>query len=137
MSKPACALRADRRAPLLAVCAIFCVGLGAGCDPGPSRSDAAIAVGGDADRGERIIRAAGCGACHTIDGVRGATGLVGPSLSNLADRAYIAGVLTNTPENAVRWIMDPQAIQPRTAMPDLGLSDAQARDVVTYLYGPE
>ena len=50
-------------------------------------------------------------------------------------RAYIAGELTNTPENVVRWIMDPQAIEPGTVMPDLGLTEAEARDVAAHLYG--
>lgn len=46
----------------------------------------------------------------------------------------IAGELPNTPDNLVRWIKDPKLVEPGTAMPDLGLSDEQARDVAAYLY---
>ena len=46
----------------------------------------------------------------------------------------IAGVLPNTPENLVHWLRSPQAVVPGNAMPDVGLSDAQARDIAAYLY---
>jgi cytochrome c1 len=54
---------------------------------------------------------------------------VGPPLLWWSRRTFIAGELPNTPENLVRWIRDPQAVEPHTAMPTLGLSDAEARDV--------
>lgn len=105
-----------------------------GCDRG-SASSAELVVRGDAERGVRLIRDKGCGSCHRIGGVPGATGQVGPSLRDLMARAYIAGKLTNTPDNAVRWIMDPQTISPGTVMPDLGVTEAEARDIVAHLYG--
>jgi cytochrome c1 len=43
-------------------------------------------------------------------------------------------MLLNTPENLVRWIVDPRAVNPHTAMPVTGISAAEARDVVAYLY---
>jgi cytochrome c len=46
----------------------------------------------------------------------------------------IAGELPNSPDNLVRWIKDPKAVEPGTAMPDLGLTDDEARDVAAYLY---
>jgi cytochrome c1 len=49
-------------------------------------------------------------------------------------RTYIAGELPNTVENLVRWVKDPPAVEPGTAMPKLGLSDQQALDVAAYLY---
>lgn len=76
----------------------------------------------------------GCGACHTIPGVPGARGLVGPSLSGFARRQSIAGQVANTGEFLVRWISVPQAIKPGTAMPNLGVSEARARDIAAYLY---
>ncbi len=91
-------------------------------------------TGGAAERGERVIREKNCGSCHTIPGVRGAEGLVGPPLMFFARRTYIAGELPNTPENLVRWVRGPQTVEPNTAMPNLGLSEQQARDVVAYLY---
>lgn len=90
--------------------------------------------GGDPARGERIVRAAGCGTCHTIAGMREAKGLVGPPLQTFARRVYIAGQLQNTPDNLVRWLLDPHAVEPGTAMPDVGLSPEQARHVAAYLY---
>jgi len=52
----------------------------------------------------------------------------------MAERAWVAGVLPNEPAALVRWIVDPRAVDPRTAMPDLGVSEAEARDMAAYLY---
>jgi cytochrome c1 len=93
-----------------------------------------VATSGDAHNGREVAGAMGCGSCHTIPGVRGAHGVVGPPLVAFGRRTYIAGELPNTPENLVRWIRDPKAVEPRTAMPTLGLSEQQARDVAAYLY---
>jgi len=91
-------------------------------------------VGGNPHRGPMLIRSYGCSTCHTIAGVDGANGLVGPPLTGIADRAYIAGVLPNAPDNLVRWIENPKAVDPLTAMPVLGVSPADARDIAAYLY---
>ena len=98
--------------------------------------DEAIAsmVGGNPSRGPLLIRSYGCSTCHTIAGVAGANGLVGPPLTGIAQRAYIAGVLPNAPENMVRWIQHPRAVDSLTAMPELGVSSADARDIAAYLY---
>jgi len=106
-----------------------------GCRGGRSVRVYRVATGGDAARGERTIVAAGCGACHTIPGVQGAHGIVAAPLTGFADRTFIGGEVPNTPENLVRWIRSPQSIEPGTAMPALGLTDGQARDVAAYLYG--
>ena len=90
--------------------------------------------GGDARRGARLIAQYGCGGCHTVPGVSGARGLVGPPLTAFGERAYIAGSLRNEPEALVRWIRFPQLVEPGTAMPDLGVTDAHARDIAAYLY---
>lgn len=90
--------------------------------------------GGDPGQGAILVGRFSCGACHEIAGVQGANGKVGPPLSTFADRTMIAGVLPNTPENLVRWLRHPQAVVPGNAMPDVGLSDSQARDVAAYLY---
>jgi cytochrome c2 len=90
--------------------------------------------GGSPQRGALELRQYGCGACHAIPGVPGARGAVGPPLAGFAGRAIVAGSLPNTPENLVRWIRDPQGIAPGTAMPNLGVSVADARDIAAYLY---
>jgi len=98
--------------------------------------DEAVAnmVGGNPDRGPDLIRSYGCGTCHTVAGVTGANGLVGPPLSSIAERAYIAGVLPNAPDNLVRWIENPKAVDSLTAMPVVGVTPADARDIAAYLY---
>lgn len=106
----------------------------AGCDGGQEPLPYTIAVGGNANQGKAAIVSKGCGSCHVIPGIRGARGLVGPPLFFWSRRTMIAGELPNTPDNLIRWIKDPKAVEPGTAMPDLGLTDQQARDVAAYLY---
>ncbi len=102
------------------------------CTP---RRDTVVAVpGGHPDRGEQAFVNFGCGSCHAIDGWGKPKGHVGPPLSGIAERTMIAGELPNTPENMMRWIQNPQAIEPNTAMPNLGVSEPAVRDIVAYLY---
>ena len=101
---------------------------------GCSRTEASVVAGGSVERGRHAIAATGCGTCHTIDGVVNANGKVGPPLNGIAERSMIAGELPNTPDNMVRWILDPPAVEPGTAMPNLNVSEASARDIVAYLY---
>lgn len=89
---------------------------------------------GDPGAGRVIILRESCGSCHRIPGVVDADGLVGPPLTHFAQRTIIAGVLSNTPASLVLWLKTPQAVVPGSAMPDMGLTDRQARDVAAYLY---
>lgn len=91
-------------------------------------------TGGEPDRGPVLIRQYGCQTCHTIPGVDGADGMVGPPLDRIASRTYLAGRLPNTPENLMRWIRDPQGISPGTAMPDMRVTEQDGRDIAAYLY---
>jgi cytochrome c2 len=75
-----------------------------------------------------------CAACHTVPGVPGARGNVGPSLKGIARRRIIAGKLANNPANMVHWLMHPQQVVPGNAMPELGLTEDQARKIAAYLY---
>jgi cytochrome c len=86
------------------------------------------------DRGALAITSYGCGSCHTIAGIAGAHGLVGPSLTGIRARVYIAGSLDNNPSNLERWIEDPQAVKKHTAMPNLGVTPQDAGDITQYLY---
>jgi cytochrome c oxidase assembly factor CtaG len=88
----------------------------------------------DVERGRTAIRKYGCGSCHDIPGVSGAVGMVGPPLGTIAQRVYIAGVLPNEPDNMIRWIENPPAIDPKTAMPYMGVTPRDARDIAAYLY---
>jgi cytochrome c2 len=95
---------------------------------------AAAATGGDPSRGEAMFIQYGCGSCHGLKHVRKATGMVGPPLDGIAVRAIIAGKLPNEPDNMVRWIRDPQKVTPGTDMPDLHVSQRDARDITAFLY---
>lgn len=115
---------------LLALAAI----VGGGCRGGKVERAYQIATGGNARQGEILIESHDCGSCHIIPGVRGARGLVGPPLILFGRRTYIAGQLPNTPENLVRWVGAPHSVEPQTAMPDVGLSEQESRDVAAFLY---
>ena len=98
------------------------------------RMHAAVAVGGDPRRGEAMFIQYGCGSCHALTGVRTATGMVGPPLDGVALRVIIGGHLANNPDNMERWIEHPQQVSPGTAMPDLKVGAADARDITAFLY---
>lgn len=96
---------------------------------GPTPDPALVA------QGATLIQQKGCGACHTIQGIPGATGTIGPNLAGVASRPTIAGgsVPNNGPDDLKRWILNPPGVKPGTAMPNLGLSDDEATKIVSYL----
>jgi hypothetical protein len=55
----------------------------------------------------------------------------------MAQRAFIAGQLPNTPDVLVAFLQHPAALVPRTGMPDVHLSLEDARHVAAYLYSFE
>jgi cytochrome c2 len=103
----------------LLLCVAFC-----------AHADAA----GDAARGKIAIGRYGCVACHVIPGIPNPRSEVGPPLTHIAGRSYIAGVLPNTPADMVRWLRNPPAVDQRTAMPDMGVSADDAQDIAAFLY---
>ncbi len=106
-----------------------------GCGNANQRQHMAdVTTGGNASRGAQKIQHYGCGSCHIIPGISGASGLAGPPLSGIANRIYIAGVLQNTPDNMVRWIENPKAVDEKTVMPNLGVTHNDAGDIAGYLY---
>lgn len=121
-------VQASRRRFVLMLSAFFAF---AGCAT-LTRAQGA-AEHGDAAKGADTIAKFGCGACHTIPGIGGADGVVGPPLTSMGRRVFIAGILQNTPENLVTWLLDPQAVVPGNAMPNVGLTDDEARDIAAYL----
>jgi cytochrome c len=104
--------------------------LTSGCNDAPKVIAGTI---GSPDRGKATIEEYGCGKCHTIPGIHDADGVVGPPLASVTRRTYIAGNFPNNPDTLTHWIMASQTMKPKTAMPSLGLSEPQARDVVAYL----
>ncbi|MCU1325061.1 MAG: cytochrome c, class [Bryobacterales bacterium] len=103
--------------------------LSAACSPKPR-----VVAGGDPARGAAHLSNYGCGSCHSIPGIRGAHGLVGPSLAGVGGRQYIAGMLPNEPAQLAHWIVDPHSVNPKTAMPNIGVTAKDAADISAYLY---
>ena len=91
-------------------------------------------TGGSVARGYRAFRRLGCGSCHEIDGDFTTQGHAGPALDEFALQSYLPGGLPNTPESLAKWIRFPRHVVPSTAMPELGVSDQDARDLSAYLY---
>jgi cytochrome c2 len=119
----------------LALAALLALSAAACTQAGVSAEEAgALTRGGSAERGKVWIQESGCGGCHEIPGIRGARGRVGPPLGGVATRLFIAGASPNQPSNLIAWIQDPPAVDSSTAMPNVGLNRAQARDVAAYLY---
>jgi len=58
----------------------------------------------------------------------------GPSLAKIATRSEIAGHFANTPQNMVQWLQHPQQLLPGNGMPDMGVTDSDARNIAAYLY---
>jgi cytochrome c len=85
-------------------------------------------------RGHALAEAHGCGTCHMISGIEGADGMTGPPLEAMGLQAYVAGVLPNTPEAVAAFVMDPQAVDPRSAMPNLGIGAEDAAAIAAFLY---
>ncbi|HEY2797862.1 MAG TPA: c-type cytochrome [Thermoanaerobaculia bacterium] len=113
---------------------VLCLAVSAtGCSPDRERQ-ARQWTGGEPSRGAQAMRRYGCTSCHTIPGVTGAVGLVGPPLDHLASRVYIAGHVPNTPANLMRFLAHPHGTDRQTAMPEMGIPDRDVRDLAAYLY---
>ncbi|MFO1267390.1 MAG: c-type cytochrome [Rubrivivax sp.] len=95
----------------------------------------ADAAAPDAERGRLALAQYGCNGCHTIPGVTSSKPQVGPPLAAFARRTQLPGGLPNTPQNLERWLRDPRAVDAHTAMPALGLTARDTRDIVAYLNG--
>jgi cytochrome c len=108
----------------------LCLALLAGC--GEREAPQAVS-GGDPLQGQRLMAQYQCTACHAVPEVPGAAGNAGPPLDLFGRRSYIAGGIPNTQQNLTRWLDNPQAVKPGTAMPDLGVSPDEARHMAAYL----
>lgn len=111
----------------IALCALAL----AGCHKGPAPLQV---PGGDVKLGKRLVEQYQCGSCHAIPGVTAAAGTAGPPLLGFGQRSYIAGRIPNLPDNLVKWLMNPPAMKPGTVMPNMGVSEDDARHMAAYLY---
>jgi cytochrome c len=99
------------------------------------QAGAALAPGSPEFEGQQIIAGKACVGCHTIPGVPGATGTVGPNLAGIASRPKIAGGAVNNsgPADLQKWISDPAGTKPGTAMPKVPLTDDELTKIVAFL----
>jgi len=107
--------------------------LAVGCTPGEPQGRASA----QRERGRLLLAQYQCGSCHAIPGVQAARGRMGPTLASFGRRSYIGGHVPNGTEHLVRWIVAPQAVVPGTAMPAMGVSPDDARDMAAYLQALE
>lgn len=91
-------------------------------------------AGGDVQRGRQALSRHACTTCHAIPGESAPAGHVGPPLTQFGRRTNIGGSLPNRPEVLVRFIMNAPRELPGTGMPDLAVSEADARDIAAWLY---
>jgi len=131
------ALRGALTRPLPAVAAVLvAAALGVAACAGSSdsgESGSRVVRGASPAAGKQQIVRYGCGACHSIPGIKEANGLVGPPLTHFGKRGTIAGYWANTPTNLTDWVEDPQHMQPGSDMPTLGVTRAEARNIAAYL----
>ena len=104
---------------VLATALAFATALGAFAWLDARRASGARAAralpGASAEAGRLAAAAWGCGTCHTIPGIRGARGTVGPDLTDFGRRDLVAGILPNGPDALVTWL-----VSPRVATPGVG-----------------
>jgi cytochrome c oxidase subunit II len=87
----------------------------------------------DAAKGRQFVTSHACAACHTVRGTS-AAGTLGPDLTHVASRQYIAaGLLPTTRGSLAAWIVDPQTIKPGNNMPMVPMTADDVTAVSAYL----
>jgi mono/diheme cytochrome c family protein len=99
---------------------------------GDCDAEGSLAGGGDRDA-LAALRRYGCHGCHSIPGIVGPAATLGPPLAGLGRRALVAGRFPNSEDQVAAWIRNPQELDPRSAMPDLGVTDHDARLIARHL----
>ncbi len=87
----------------------------------------------DVARGRELVVQYGCVACHDIPGIKGVHGMVGPPLKAMALRQTIAGKYPNNSGTMAKWLQNPQAMDPNSSMPNVGVTPEDARDMTAFL----
>jgi len=106
--------------------------------PAPQNADSAKASTGSEDplvaQGQKLFLMKGCVGCHSLVAYNAPKGLLGPNLANVGARSYIAaGTLKNTDENLTHWIRFPQDVKHGVLMPNLGVTQDEAKALVAFL----
>ncbi len=85
-------------------------------------------------RGAEVFATGACIGCHVIEGTPG-TGVTGPNLTHFGSRTTLgAGILKNTPGNLYKWLVDTQSVKQGNLMPNVEMTDEDARALVAYLH---
>jgi cytochrome c oxidase subunit II len=85
-------------------------------------------------QGQKLFLMKGCVGCHSLVAYNAPKGLLGPNLANVGARSYIgAGTLRNTDENLAHWIRFPQEVKHGVLMPNLGVTEEEAKALVAFL----
>jgi|SRR5690625_502492 len=71
-----------------------------------------------AQEGQELFEEKACLSCHATDSQNYSADSqpIGPDLTNMGDRARVAGYKENTKENLIDWIIDPESIKPGNHM---------------------
>lgn len=91
-----------------------------------------IGYSGNYRRGRALVTRFGCPSCHVIPDAA-PRGTVGPPLTGIGRRSYIAGRFSNDEIWMILWLEDPPSLKPGTAMPNLNIGERDARDIAAYL----
>ena len=118
----------------VAVLLLLVVLLLGACSKREEKAQIVAQTGGNIDHGRQLVQQYGCTSCHDIPNVSGPRGMVGPPLTGFASRQIIAGKFPNTTENLTKYLQNPQLADPANAMPNLGLTPDQTRDIAAFLY---
>ena len=87
--------------------------------------------GGSASRGERLVETIGCKGCHVVTEkdreirVTDVSYDIAPELNKIGSKVNRDWLYA--------WIKDPKQYNPNTTMPNLRLTDSEARDIAAYL----
>jgi cbb3-type cytochrome oxidase cytochrome c subunit len=90
-----------------------------------------VASGGSAERGKDLVEKVGCLGCHVVGEktkvreARGTSYDIAPELTRVGSKVRADWLYD--------WIRNPRRYNPTTKMPDLRLTDAEARDITAYL----
>jgi cytochrome c oxidase subunit 2 len=89
--------------------------------------------GGLALQGQGVFQAR-CAICHTVRGLAGSQGIMGPDLTHLMSRSTIAaGTLPNNVGHLAGWISNAQSLKPGVDMPTENLDGPQLQALLAYL----
>lgn len=81
-----------------------------------------LSLSADAEEGKSLYSAKGCTACHAL---RGEGGKLGPDLTGLKDKRAADWLQS--------WLKNPQAVDAKATMPNLGLADSEVKKLVAFL----